>query len=73
MPFVMIGNGYTSDARFYSADDHEFIGLKTGTDVAFYPCFGQSYWPREVQCADAVVTEVVCTTYYSVGDPIDFQ
>lgn len=54
---------------YFDAETGQFLGYANrGTWVAPLYCLGQSYFPRPIRCPDGVVTEVLYSTYYEVGD-----
>ncbi len=64
------GTGFFGVTKYYERNTRRFIGLTTWTDVWDEECQGMGYWPEPVDCPNAVVTEVICGTYYEVGDPL---
>lgn len=66
--FAAMGTGFYYEARFFAADSERIVAQYSGGDVVDPICYGQSYWPRRVQCSDGTITEVHCGTRYGVGE-----
>ncbi len=68
--FLYRGTGFSVLVHFFDADSHEFIGLRTQTDVGDPVCQGKGFWPRRVTCDNPTATQAVLGGQYSVGDPV---
>ena len=55
---------------FCEAETAEFIGLATTSDIVSPPCNGRGYWPEPIECADAIVTEVLLGTLLEEDDDL---
>lgn len=45
--------------RYFDAETGAFVALEGATDV-YAGCNGTNYWPIRIDCADRIVTEVIC-------------
>ncbi len=45
---------------YYDAGSGVFLAIESGTDFATAPCCNRYSWPSRFDCADPVVTEVIC-------------
>jgi len=57
--FISDGSGFGGRTDYYNADGN-FIGLSEWKDSPSLPCGFSREWPRRIECADPVVTEVIC-------------
>ena len=68
--FLYESGGFVSTINFYDGVDGQFISLLTSTDGIEPVCLGIGYWPFKMECADAVITEVICGEGFTVGDTV---
>jgi hypothetical protein len=66
--FLYRGSGFFIELHYFDSQSGAFIGFVDGGDVAFPPCFGQTYGPRWIDCSDPVITNVYCGNLFRVGD-----
>lgn len=45
---------------YYDAGSGAFLAIESGTDFATAPCCNRYSWPSQFDCADPMVSEVVC-------------
>jgi hypothetical protein len=69
--FVDYQDGRFGEARFFGGNTGAFVALLTQSDCHDALCLGRGYWPVHMECAGAVVTEVLCGTLFHVGDQIE--
>jgi hypothetical protein len=63
-------DGFCGTELYFDAHTGDFIALETWSDYKDIWCYGEHYWPREVERSDCVVTEVICGDRVSVGDRV---
>lgn len=61
---------YVSRTHYFDADTQRFLSLTTTTDVIDPACQGKGYWPLNIECTNAVVTEVLCGSAVEVEGAI---
>lgn len=67
--FLLWTDGFTGEVRFFAATGI-FRGRTTLSDQRDGVCGGRAYWPVEVRCDGATVTEVLCGSFFYAGDRI---
>lgn len=70
--FVGRFSGVADEYRFFDAQSGALIALRNGTDADPSGCCGRSFWPFVYRCEQAVVTEVLCGEFDSVGDELSW-
>ncbi len=65
-----MGGWYLHLAEYFDAETGAFIAEIFASDAIDPICCGITYWPRLIDCEDAVVTEALAGGAYEVGDPI---
>ena len=64
----------TLTSTVFFDDQGRFLATQNSSDVVDEVCNGFRYFPDRFDCPDAEVTEVVCgESFFSVGDPVDFD
>lgn len=71
--FLSNSDGLYRTIDFYDGDSRTFVGQITRSDYVMPPCCGEGYWPGKIECADAIVTEVICGERRVVGDSVSFR
>ena len=66
-------DGLHTIVDFYDADTGRYVAQRAWSDVGPAICWGKTYWPVAVACDEAVVTEVVCGTYWSKGETVEVR
>ena len=60
--------GFTSRTLYYDGQTRELIGARWTSDFGLLPtCQGRFTGGRIPSCPDSVVTELICGTYYDLG------
>lgn len=63
---------FTWEYDFFNRESGAFVARTIGQSDTFpLPCFGGSFWPRQVACEAATVTDVLSGNSYHVGDGPD--
>ena len=68
--FLYRGTGFTTLTNYYDSETGRFMSLTTTTDAIEPRCEGRGYFPELFVCRDAVVTEVICGTFFEEGEAI---
>ena len=68
--FLRRGNGFTSLTNYYERETGAFLGFVSTFDVIGPPCWGSTYGPREIACANPQVTELLCPGRFEEGSGI---
>jgi hypothetical protein len=67
--FLLWTDGFTGEVRFFAATG-VFRGRTTLSDQMDEVCGGRMHWPVDVRCDGAIVTEVLCGSFFYAGDRI---